>query len=418
MSTGGAINKGRSDTNLSCATPNTIVGAFQKKRRLDEATTSSQSPTLQVNNVPLESVSNQTIISNPEYSREKEHLTFKLDKLNDKKARFESHEAYLTKSLTNNLIPNGLKVYVEPSIGNRDEEFLTQWYGRLDEFSRTLTRDVVGFCEQELSKTKEGIEATSKQLQDLLTENEYTKINEAIVVNQSIREKELSQRKNRKFYGLKYRNFNNRNTETRFNTPGQENNTRNDRTQDRGAFDHGNRRDFNNPGISYANAVSNNRPQQQTERTGNQGNQTKRSSYRNLYQGVRNTDPPNLNNIPLSERVSLHSRKNSRRNLQLNRENTTTDSSMNPRNREIEELRQRLNQLESKDNSPEKVIQHQVLQDAPPKNTEPAQRTNMGTNHEISEMKTFLANVMATIKDFDSQLTNQLNTGPTPPERS
>ena len=210
-STRDAINKARSDTTLSSASSKTIQSAF-KKRKVDAANTNdgtnmSDSPTLQVNDVPLESGSTETVRINPNHnSNEKEYLAFKLDKLNDKKARFVSHENYLTKCLTNNLIPNGLKVYVEPSIGNRDETFLTKWYGTLGEFSRKLTNLVVEFSEQEITKTNEEIAAISERLKTRLSDNEFSKINEVISTNRSIREKELQQRKNRKFYGLKYNN--------------------------------------------------------------------------------------------------------------------------------------------------------------------------------------------------------------------
>ena len=76
----------------------------------------------------------------------------------------------LKKCLENNLVPNGLKVYVEPSIGNRNEEFLTQWHARLDEFSKTLTSDVVKFCENEIEQTKNEILEIGSRLKSLVTE--------------------------------------------------------------------------------------------------------------------------------------------------------------------------------------------------------------------------------------------------------
>ena len=192
---------------MTGASNRTIQNAF-KKRRLDmnEENSTVDTPTLQINDLPLESESTEPIVSNPDYNpKEKEYLAIKLDRLNDKKGRFESHENYLSKCLTNNLVPNGLKVYIEPSIGNRDEAFLNKWYNRLEEFSRILTKDVVEFCEHEITKTKQEIDSTSEQLKHLLNDNEYNKINEAIGTNQSIREKELQQRKNKKFYGVKYK---------------------------------------------------------------------------------------------------------------------------------------------------------------------------------------------------------------------
>ena len=81
----------------------------------------------------LDSVSNETVIQNNNRwdDRERNNLVFKLDNLNDKKCRYVSHETFLKKCLDNNLVPNGLKVYVEPSIGNRNDEFLTKWHATI-----------------------------------------------------------------------------------------------------------------------------------------------------------------------------------------------------------------------------------------------------------------------------------------------
>ena len=48
--------------------------------------------------------------------------------------------------------PNSLRVYVEPSIGNRDNTFLQLRHSRLD-----LTTDVLAYCEAEITKTKSEI---------------------------------------------------------------------------------------------------------------------------------------------------------------------------------------------------------------------------------------------------------------------
>ena len=97
-------------------------------------------------------VRKETAVRNHGYNqREQESLAFRLDKLNDKKCRYVSHESFLKKCLDNNLIPNGLKVYVEPSIGNRCDEFLEKWHNRMEEFSKVLTTDVIEFCEKEIN---------------------------------------------------------------------------------------------------------------------------------------------------------------------------------------------------------------------------------------------------------------------------
>ena len=114
--------------------------------------------------------SRETILPNPAFA---EKLAFRVDRLNDKRCRYESHEQFLKKCLANNLVPNGLKVYVEPSIGNRNEEFLKLWHSKLDEFSKTLTGIVIKFCETEITETKKEIHEVSTQLGDLISEHDY-----------------------------------------------------------------------------------------------------------------------------------------------------------------------------------------------------------------------------------------------------
>ena len=406
----------------------------QKKRARTDAETpgNSMTPVLQLNDVEIDNASTETIIRNPMYretDREKEHLTFKLDRLNDKRCRFESHEAFLNKCLTNNLIPNGLKVYIEPSIGNRDEEFLTQWHSRLDDFSKTLTADVVQYCEKEIKKTKDEIAEVSNKLKDLITVPELTDINKAISANEQSRVNELTQRKNRKFYRLKYhkndqsgyghrddrrndrrddrrdgqlnrwnennrRPYNDRERNTHDNSGHRDEwNRRNDEFESNNNphRDYGNRRDYERrPGVSYANAARNGR---------NDGN-SRRTSFRNLQ------TPQNNDDVPLHERVSLH-RRNSRRNVTARNDK-----------QEIEDLRRRLHQLEN--SQPEQVINHHIInQDTNAKNLDTAQKREMGQSiSDITEMKSFLAGVMQTISEFDKRLTTQLSTDPTRSERS
>ena len=85
-------------------------------------------PSLRINDldINIHSDSTETIVSAYHIDKEKENLAFKFDKLNDEMCRYESHEAFLNRCIENSLVPNGLKVHVEPSIGNMDDTFLAQ----------------------------------------------------------------------------------------------------------------------------------------------------------------------------------------------------------------------------------------------------------------------------------------------------
>ena len=112
----------------------------------------------------IDNASTETMVHKNRWeNRERENLAFKLDKLNDKKCRFVSHENYLKKCLDNNLVPNGLRVFVEPSIGNRNDDFLAKWHAKLEDFSKTLTNMVVDFCGTEVANTNIEISETTKR---------------------------------------------------------------------------------------------------------------------------------------------------------------------------------------------------------------------------------------------------------------
>ena len=84
------------------------------------------------------------------------------------------------------------------------------------------------------------------------------------------------------------------------------------------------------------------------------------------------------------------------------------------RDQEIYELNKRIRNLET-----EKVIAHHVQE---PKNSNPVQRMEMDTNasetNQITEMKSYLAEVMGVIQKFERQLTKQPATDLIPVDRS
>ena len=101
------------------------------------------------------SESNTTIISNGEFTTSDEDHTkaIKLDRLRNKEDRYESHIFFLKECLKIKRIPKGLKIDLEPSIGNNDDEFCAKWYSRLEEFSLTLMNDIVEYSEKVKNET-------------------------------------------------------------------------------------------------------------------------------------------------------------------------------------------------------------------------------------------------------------------------
>ena len=110
-------------------------------------------------------------------THQKEKAAFKLNYLNDKKARHESHYEFITRCQKEKIIPDGLKVYLEPSIGNHSEQFLNNWHERLQSFSLTLMSDVLTFCEKTIETVSIEIKQTQKELNNKLENEEREEIN-------------------------------------------------------------------------------------------------------------------------------------------------------------------------------------------------------------------------------------------------
>ena len=53
------------------------------------------------------------------------------------------------------LVPKGLKLKLEPTIGNYDQEFVDTWYSKLKTFSLTLMKDIIAHCDKTIVKTEE-----------------------------------------------------------------------------------------------------------------------------------------------------------------------------------------------------------------------------------------------------------------------
>ena len=80
--------------------------------------------------------------------RHKEQQATKLNHLKDKNARYQSHREFLSQCIESKLIPNGLKLELEPTIDKHNHEVLDTWYSSLQTFSLTLMKRIVKFCDK------------------------------------------------------------------------------------------------------------------------------------------------------------------------------------------------------------------------------------------------------------------------------
>ena len=115
--------------------------------------------------------------------------------MKDKNARYQSHREFLSQCLESKLIPKCLKLELEPTIGNHDQEFLDTWYSNQKEFSLTLMKWIVKFCDKTLSETAAHINSTANAMKQNMEKEEFQKIKQTIFRNEEVTKRVLKQRK-------------------------------------------------------------------------------------------------------------------------------------------------------------------------------------------------------------------------------
>ena len=433
-----------------------MSGLSSEGTDLSASASGASLPEIQVNSKHLES--RDTIIETTRVDKEKLKLAFKIDNLKDKLGRYESHVMFLRKCLENNVIPNGLRAFVEPSIGNRDDEFLELWHGHLNDCSRKLINCTIDWSLKTIDKAKLEIKEHTDKLKTLVPAPTFKEIVVSLDKNDETRNNELVHRKNRKFYRLKYGEkeretpSNNRTNEI-LNNRGQRglgrneytrernngNHERNDRHRDEGNRErnqrysdavtqrYSDRGDYEDrrPNQRYVNNQYRNQDQHNERvlevidrRTGN---------YQNNYAGADKEGGPRANlDLPIHER--LLGRRNSRKNL---RERTTespredfpplrherpredqqqgkgtNDTTRDSRDREIEMLRKQIESMkQTRLGNDETITSHYTAETGTsPKNGEGAQQGPSNDNRTQTEMQAYIREAMRVICGFAEQL--------------
>ena len=67
----------------------------------------------------------------------------------------------------------GLKLELESTIGNFDQEFVDEWYSKLKGFPLILMKDITAYCKKTIKFTNE---STKKSLRNLTENYEFNKI--------------------------------------------------------------------------------------------------------------------------------------------------------------------------------------------------------------------------------------------------
>ena len=131
-------------------------------------------------------------------------LAFRLDRINNKMIRFLSHKEFLEKCFRDKLTPNGLKINLEPTIGNQNEEFVNQWYKIQDDCAKQLMKMTIKFCETRIKETEHEIKEIDSKLQSNLRSTEHNNIKGQVSKNQEVTIQQLRKKKTRKYRQLKY----------------------------------------------------------------------------------------------------------------------------------------------------------------------------------------------------------------------
>ena len=405
-----------------------ILQAFKRTRHHLEP----DLPVIQINDKDTASASTETVIENYVPTNEAEtpagpharYLVSKLDRLHDKKERYNSHRQFLQKCLDNNIIPNGLRLDLEPTIGNHDEEFLQNWYAELEECSKKFMKNVLEFCNKTDVATEAEIKAVDTELKTAVEKEQYDNVQATVIQNNTLRSHELQRRKNRKFHALKYKKesprrtttprwvneqpLDNRDTRTTPTTRSQDHDRDERNTQNqRGTINR------SNPQVHSYAAVTEGRHQQYREeprRTRSRTNLSRRGSFNN------NNNNFNDKKAPLHEQISIRRQRSFTRREENNEQQIQS---------EITKLQSQLDGIRNnkKTNATgterTNLLDKETFPTLNQKNAIITQNSDMGANNQIiKEAFNFVTNAMETLKTFETKFATILSSHGTLPDRS
>ena len=89
-----------------------------------------------------------------------------------KKIWFLSQKEFSEKCFRDKLTPNGLKIDLKLTIGNRNEEFVNQWYKIQDDCAKQLMKMTIKFCGTAIEETENEKKEVNLKLQlNLISKN-------------------------------------------------------------------------------------------------------------------------------------------------------------------------------------------------------------------------------------------------------
>ena len=137
--------------------------------------------------------------------KNKEQIALKLNRFKDKAVRYKSHKDFFSRCIAEELAPKDLKLELQPTIGNYDQEFVDMWCSKLKTFSLTLMKGIVAHCDKTNVKAEDNIKDAETHLKNVTEKEEYQSIEKTIKNNEANTKHLLKQRKLKKFNYLKYK---------------------------------------------------------------------------------------------------------------------------------------------------------------------------------------------------------------------
>lgn len=82
-------------------------------------------------------------------------------------------------------MPNGLELELKPTTVNHDEDFLNNWYKKLQQYSLAFVKDVATFCNTTITNLTIEIQKTENELQQILEKDAYQDVQNTTNTNQT-----------------------------------------------------------------------------------------------------------------------------------------------------------------------------------------------------------------------------------------
>lgn len=323
----------------------------------------------------------------------KEGVALKLNRLKEKQARYESHKGFLTRCIAEKLVPKGLKLELEPTLGNHDQEFLDNWFSKLNEFSLNLMNDIVTFCDKTIAKTNEDVKNTEFALKSATEKEEFEQIERAIKTNEESTKRLLQQKKFKKYNTLKHKpqQTSSKETDPKENEKGR-------------------------PVRSYANALLQDKRRSQSQEHKQHAERDQSNTSRNTSTNdLSNSEPTSIQkkiqflnpNKGKQTRAKSPTRSHSKTNNMENEQVKQQSKEIEQLKKEIAQLKQnQTDELKNKSTNTNHQIDHSKnLQVA--SNSGGQNQFNMKT--EVTEVMNFIQQTMATLQSYNEKLKQHLN---------